>query len=42
MDEDSQDLHEIIRTSSKPLRNLSESDLCPGQKVLDNLNESLR
>lgn len=42
MDEDSQDLHEIIGTSSKPLRNLDESELCPGQKVLDNLNDSLR
>ena len=42
MDEDSQDLHEIIGTSSKPLRNLTESELCPGQKVLDNLNDSLR
>ncbi len=42
MDEDSRDLHEIIGTSNKPLRALGESDLCPGQKVLDNLNESLR
>lgn len=42
MDEDSRDLHEIIGTSSKPLRNLDESELCPGQKVLDNLNQSLR
>ncbi|WP_372750388.1 2-oxoacid:ferredoxin oxidoreductase subunit beta [Litorivivens sp.] len=42
MDEDSRDLHEIIGTSNKPLRSLTESDLCPGQKVLDNLNESLR
>ncbi|MBB3046225.1 2-oxoglutarate ferredoxin oxidoreductase subunit beta [Litorivivens lipolytica] len=42
MDEDSRDLHEIIGTSNKPLRSLNESDLCPGQKVLDNLNESLR
>ncbi|WP_372765482.1 2-oxoacid:ferredoxin oxidoreductase subunit beta, partial [Litorivivens sp.] len=37
MDEDSRDLHEIIGTSNKPLRSLTESDLCPGQKVLDNL-----
>lgn len=42
MDEDSRDLHEIIGTSNKPLRALGETDLCPGQKVLDNLNESLR
>lgn len=42
MDEDSQDLHEIIGTSSTPLRKLGESELCPGQKVLDKLNDSLR
>ncbi|HCS28720.1 MAG TPA: 2-oxoglutarate ferredoxin oxidoreductase subunit beta [Spongiibacteraceae bacterium] len=42
MDEDSRDLHEIIGTSSKSLRDLDESELCPGQKVLDNLNQSLR
>jgi 2-oxoglutarate/2-oxoacid ferredoxin oxidoreductase subunit beta len=42
MDEDSQDLHEIIGTSKTPLRELAEADLCPGQKVLDKLNESLR
>ncbi len=42
MDEDSRDLHEIIGTSIKPLRDLNESELCPGQKVLDNLNQSLR
>lgn len=42
MDPDSQDLHETIGTSHKPLRSLAESDLCPGSKVLDNINESLR
>lgn len=42
MDEDSQDLHEILATSKTPLRALAEGDLCPGQKVLDKLNESLR
>jgi 2-oxoglutarate ferredoxin oxidoreductase subunit beta len=42
MDEDSQDLHEILGTSKTPLRNLGAAELCPGQKVLDKLNESLR
>ncbi len=42
MDEDSQDLHEMLGTSHKPLRSLSEQDLCPGSTVLQNINESLR
>ena len=42
MDENSQDLHEVVGTSKTPLRSLGESELCPGQKVLDKLNESLR
>ena len=39
---DSQELHEVIKTTNKPLRVLSEKDLCPGQKVLETINESLR
>lgn len=42
MDPDSQDLHETVGTSRRALRNLTESDLCPGDKVLRNINESLR
>lgn len=42
MDEDSQDLHEIVGTCKTPLRSLTETDLCPGQNVLDKLNDSLR
>ena len=42
MDEDSQDLHEILGTSKTPLRDLAAAELCPGQKVLDKLNESWR
>ncbi len=42
MDPDSQDLHETIGSSHKPLRALNEGDLCPGEKVLRNINESLR
>ncbi len=42
MDEDSQDLHEIIGSSKTPLCDLGEAELCPGQKVLDKLNDSLR
>jgi 2-oxoglutarate ferredoxin oxidoreductase subunit beta len=39
---DSQELHDVIQTTSKPLRALQESDLCPGNKVLQTINESLR
>jgi 2-oxoglutarate ferredoxin oxidoreductase subunit beta len=42
MDADSQDLHEIVGTSNKPLRSLSEQELCPGNQVLQNINDSLR
>lgn len=42
MDPDSQDLHETIKSSNKPLRALVESDLCPGSNVLRNINESLQ
>lgn len=42
MDPDSQDLHDTIDTVHKPLRALTEQDLCPGQKVLENINTSLR
>ncbi len=42
MDPDSQELHESLGTTKKPLRTLTEHDLCPGSKVLDNINQSLR
>lgn len=42
MDPDSQDLHETMGSANKPLRNLSEAELCPGNTVLKNINESLR
>ncbi len=42
MDPDSQELHENLGTTKKPLRQLNEQDLCPGSKVLANINESLR
>lgn len=42
MDPDSQDLHETIATSKKPLRLLNEQDLCPGTKVLNSINDSFR
>lgn len=42
MDPDSQDMHEMIDTCSKPLNRLTESDLCPGNRVLQDINDSLR
>ncbi|MEP1471787.1 MAG: 2-oxoacid:ferredoxin oxidoreductase subunit beta [Halieaceae bacterium] len=42
MDKDSRELHEVLETSSRPLNSLSEGDLCPGNKMLQNINASLR
>ncbi|GAB3277210.1 2-oxoacid:ferredoxin oxidoreductase subunit beta [Parahaliea aestuarii] len=42
MDKDSRDLHEVLETSRRPLNTLVEEDLCPGDKVLQNINASLR
>jgi 2-oxoglutarate ferredoxin oxidoreductase subunit beta len=42
MDEDSRDLHDVLETSQLPLNKLEESDLCPGNKMLLNINASLR
>jgi len=42
IDEDSRDLHDVMETSQQPLRQLDESDLCPGNKVLMSINASLR
>lgn len=42
MDEDSRDLHDTLGTSQRPLNQLDETDLCPGNKMLQNINASLR
>ncbi len=42
MDRNAQDLHEILETSQKPLNQLDETDLCPGNRVLQTVNESFR
>ena len=42
MDPDTQDLHKSIDTNNTPLRDLNETDLCPGSKVLANINQSLQ
>lgn len=42
LDPDSQELHDNIGTTPKPLRELDEAPLCPGPKVLSTINDSLR
>lgn len=42
MDKDSRDLHDVLETSQRPLNELDETDLCPGNKMLENINASLR
>jgi len=42
MDRTAPDLHEVLDTVHKPLNTLSEVDLCPGSKVLESINASLR
>jgi 2-oxoglutarate ferredoxin oxidoreductase subunit beta len=42
MDKDSRELHEVLETSQRPLNQLEEGDLCPGNKMLENINASLR
>ena len=42
MDRTAPDLHEVLDTVHKPLNALGESELCPGGKVLENINASLR
>jgi 2-oxoglutarate ferredoxin oxidoreductase subunit beta len=42
MDKGSRDLHDVLETSQRPLNQLDEGDLCPGNKMLENINASLR
>jgi 2-oxoglutarate ferredoxin oxidoreductase subunit beta len=42
MNSDHKDLHELLNTSDTPLNKLTEKDLCPGNDVLQGINQSLR
>jgi 2-oxoglutarate ferredoxin oxidoreductase subunit beta len=42
MDRTAPELHEVLDTVHKPLNTLAETDLCPGTRVLENINASLR
>ena len=40
-DESSEDLHETLNLTKTPLNQLKQDELCPGEKVLEKINESL-
>ncbi|MEO6831839.1 MAG: 2-oxoacid:ferredoxin oxidoreductase subunit beta [Chitinophagaceae bacterium] len=42
IDEDTRDLHQILNTVKTPLNKLREDALCPGNNLLQELNNSLR
>lgn len=42
MDPESQDTHELLQICQKPLNTLVEEDLCPGNRVLQSINDSFR
>ena len=42
MDPETSDLHEMIKTSDRPLNSLTKDELCPGSEMLAKLNASLR
>ena len=42
IDPDSKDLHDLLNTVKKPLNQLNEEDLFPGDGVLEEINASLR
>src|SRR5215213_799829 len=39
LNSESQDLHEILQTSEKPLNTLTQSELCPGSQALAEIND---
>jgi 2-oxoglutarate ferredoxin oxidoreductase subunit beta len=41
-DPDALDLKEILNVTDRPLNSLLEEDLCPGNKILDSINGSLK
>jgi 2-oxoglutarate/2-oxoacid ferredoxin oxidoreductase subunit beta len=42
INEEADELHEILGTTTRPLNELSERELCPGSKALAAINASLR
>ena len=42
LNKDSRDLHDVMETTRRPHNTLTEDDLCPGNQMLKNINDSLR
>lgn len=42
IDRDSSDLHDLLKTSDRPLNKLDKKDLCPGSEILSKINSGLR
>ncbi|HUM51287.1 MAG TPA: hypothetical protein PK431_05700, partial [Chitinophagales bacterium] len=42
IDEKSHDLHDMIGTVKQPLNTLTEKELCPGNAVLESINQDHR
>jgi 2-oxoglutarate ferredoxin oxidoreductase subunit beta len=42
LNNDSQELHELLQTSDRPLNILTKPELCPGSEVLEEINASFR
>lgn len=42
LDENQTELHEVLNTSEKPLNKMTESELCPGSEVLNDINAKFR
>ena len=39
---DSDELHDVLQTATKPLNKMSQRELCPGSRFLDSINAGLR
>jgi len=42
LDREAEELHDAMNTTTRPLNELAESELCPGSKALEAINASLR
>ena len=42
LNNDSQDLHELLQTSDRPLNTLTRPELCPGLRILNEINADFR
>jgi 2-oxoglutarate ferredoxin oxidoreductase subunit beta len=39
---DSDELHDVLQTATKPLNTMNQRELCPGSRFLDSINAGLR